>query len=75
MGFHKRYIDNEQVINMYRTEGINKVHDWYTRGADALITETGLASDITDILDKDMDEIKTWILISEMIANESIKTL
>ena len=75
MGFHKRYIDNEQVINMYRTEGINKVQDWYTRGADALITETGLASDITDILDKDMDEIKTWNLISEMIANESIKTL
>jgi len=75
MGFHKRYIDNEQVISLYRDGGIKKVEDWYTRGADALITETGLASDITDILDRKMDEIAKWNLISDMIAHESIKTL
>ena len=55
--------------------GIKNVEDWYTRGADALITETGLASDITDILDRKMDEIAKWNLISDMIAHESIKTL
>ena len=75
MGFHKRYIDNEQVIDLYRTGGINKVQDWYTRGVDALITETGLASDITDIIERKMDETAKWNLISEMIAHESIKTL
>mgnify|MGYP006241106653 FL=1 len=75
MGFHKRYIDNEQVIRLYRDGGIKNVEDWYTRGADALITETGLASDVADMLHKDMDETKKWNLISEMISNESIKTL
>ena len=75
MGFHKRYIDNEQVISLYRNGGIKSVEDWYTRGADALITETGLASDVADMLHKDMDETKKWNLISEMISNESIKTL
>tara|TARA_B100001250_G_C19310635_1_gene576108 strand:- start:258 stop:494 length:237 start_codon:yes stop_codon:yes gene_type:complete len=75
MSFHKRYISNEQVIEMYRREGINKVEEWYTKGVDALITETGLASDVTDILYKDMDNIKKWNLISEMIFEESIKTI
>ena len=75
MGFHKRYIDNEQVIRLYRDGGIKNVEDWYTRGADALITETGLASDVADMLHKDMDETKKWNLISEMTSNESIKTL
>ena len=75
MSFHKRYISNEQVIEMYRREGINKVKEWYTKGVDALITETGLASDVTDILHKDMDSIEKWNLISEMIATESIKTI
>ena len=75
MSFHKRYISNEQVIEMYRREGINKVKEWYTKGVDALITETGLASDVTDILYKDMDSIEKWNLISEMIAIESIKTI
>ena len=75
MSFHKRYISNEQVIEMYRREGINKVKEWYTKGVDALITETGLASDVTDILYKDMDSIEKWNLISEMIFTESIKTI
>ena len=75
MGFHKRYIDNEQVISLYRNGGIKSVEDRYTRGVDALITETGLASDVADMLHKDMDETKKWNLISEMISNESIKTL
>ena len=75
MSFHKRYISNEQVIEMYRREGINKVEEWYTKGVDALITETGLASDVTDILHKKMDKIAKWNLLSDIISHESIKTI
>ncbi len=50
MGFHKRYISNDQVIEMYKESGINKIYDWYTKGVDALITETGLASEIDDLI-------------------------
>ena len=69
MGFHKRYIDNDQVLNMYEREGMQKVYDWYTRGANAVITETGLASDVQDLIDKRND----WNEISMFISKQLIK--
>ena len=68
MGFHRRHIGNEQIIDMYRREGMQKVYDWYTKGVDALITETGLASDVGDLIGKKND----WNRMSEMISDESI---
>ena len=53
MGFHKRYIDNEQVVRLYEGGGIVRIRDWYTRGVAALITETGLASQVGSILSDD----------------------
>ena len=74
MGFHRRHIDNDQVISIYRKEGIQGVEDWYTKGVDALVTEEGLASLITDLMDiVEVDEIAKWNMISEEISNESIK--
>tara|TARA_B100000700_G_scaffold326239_1_gene437186 strand:+ start:2425 stop:2631 length:207 start_codon:yes stop_codon:yes gene_type:complete len=67
MGFHKRYIDNNQIIEMYKVGGIEKVYDWYTKGVDAIITETGLASDISDLIGHkdDKDKIDTLITNSK----------
>ena len=74
MGFHRRHISNDQVIEMYRTEGCQAVIDWYTKGVDALVTEEGLASLITDLMDLvGVDETSKWNMISEEISNESIK--
>jgi hypothetical protein len=53
MGFHKRYIDKEQVIRLYEDGGIARLRDWYTKGVDALITETGLASRVGHVLTDD----------------------
>tara|TARA_B100001094_G_scaffold6164_1_gene5463 strand:+ start:6227 stop:6454 length:228 start_codon:yes stop_codon:yes gene_type:complete len=50
LGFHKRYINNNQVIEMYKAYGIQKVCEWYTKGCDAVITEDGLATDINDLI-------------------------
>ena len=50
MGFHKRYIDNERVISLFKDGGVDNVIRWYTGKADALILETGLASKINDVL-------------------------
>jgi hypothetical protein len=71
MGFHRRHIGNEQIIDMYRREGMQKVYDWYTKGVDALVTETGLASDVGDLIGTKDD----WNKMSEMISDESIKAL
>jgi hypothetical protein len=68
MGFHKRYITNDQIIEMYSREGMQRVYDWYTKGVDALITETGLASDVADLIGKKDD----WNKISEMISDKVI---
>ena len=74
MSFHRRHIDNNQVITLYREGGINRVKDWYTKGADALVTESGLASLVTDLMGiTGVDEIEKWNMISEEISNESIK--
>jgi len=53
MGFHKRYIDNKQVISLYEDGGIEKLRNWYTKGVDALITETGLAERVHHVLTDD----------------------
>jgi len=50
MGFHRRHIDNDQVIRFYNDGGVERIRSWYTRGVDALITETGLASQVGSIL-------------------------
>ena len=73
MSFHKRHIDNDQVIEIYRCQGIDGVEDWYTSGVDALITQTGLASDVSDLIDEKMDRIAKWNMISEMISDASIE--
>jgi hypothetical protein len=54
MGFHKRHISNDNVISMFRSnDGLQKIRSWYTRGVDALITESGLASQVGSILSDD----------------------
>ena len=67
MGFHKRYIDNEQVVRLYEGGGIVRIRDWYTRGVDALITETGLASQVGSILSDD-----DWIIMGIAIQEKEI---
>tara|TARA_B100000497_G_C7434420_1_gene270966 strand:+ start:218 stop:604 length:387 start_codon:yes stop_codon:yes gene_type:complete len=71
VGFHKRHISNDQVIDIFRSQGIDGVRDWYTRKVDAVITEAGLASDIYDIMHvTEIDKQQKWNKISEMIMNE-----
>ncbi len=72
MGFHRRHISNDQVISLFREGGIMRVKNWYL-GADSLVTENGLASDITDVLELNMDECYRWDLILKLISNKSEK--
>jgi len=74
MGFHKRYIDDDQVIEIYRKEGIQGVEDWYTKGVDVVITSGELSEHILDIIEIGLlTEIDKWNKISELVSNASIK--
>jgi|694.fasta_scaffold137238_3 hypothetical protein len=69
MSFHKRYISNEQVIRLFNDGGVSRVIQWYTKGVDALITETGIASKISMILND--SEWLSWdpVNLEDSIAN------
>jgi hypothetical protein len=67
MGFHKRYIDNEQVLRIYEDGGIERLRNWYTRGVDALITETGLASRVGHVISDD-----DWLQFGTVRQDEEI---
>jgi hypothetical protein len=74
MGFHKRYIDDDQIIEIYRTQGMQAVIDWYTKGVDALSMSGELVSDISDILSLTlMTHNEKWNKISELISEASMK--
>lgn len=70
MGFHKRYIGNEVVHRLFKSGGASSVIDWYTRGADALIVEMGLASRINSIIN-DSD----WRILGRYSIEEEIEKI
>tara|TARA_R100000152_G_C6640797_1_gene85438 strand:+ start:106 stop:318 length:213 start_codon:yes stop_codon:yes gene_type:complete len=65
MGFHKRWIDNEKIITLYQTHGIDGVKKLFT--ADAFVSEIGLASDVVDMVLSNKHDIKLWNSVTEMI--------
>ena len=67
MGFHRRHIDNDQVVRLYEDGGLIRIKEWYTRGVDALITETGLASQVGSILFDD-----DWVIMGTAIQEKEI---
>lgn len=73
MGFHRRHISAEMLIDAYRHKGIEGVREWY-RNCDAIISETGLASEVTDLMyEEQFDEVSTWNKISKLISTASIE--
>ena len=50
MGFHKRYIDDDQIIRIYRNEGCQAVIDWFTKGVDAIILSGELSQTVHTML-------------------------
>lgn len=76
MGFHKRYIDDDQVINIYRKLGNQGVIDWFISGVDALVTSGDLSMNITDILYTDkLTKDEQWNEIDRMVSMASVKKL
>ena len=75
MGFHKRYIDDEQIIDIYRNNGCQAVIDWYQKGVDAVILSGDLAIEVHTLMNiLEHDHERGWNRISETIANASMKT-
>ena len=72
MGFHKRYINDDQVIELYRSSGNQAVIDLYTKGVDAVITAGDLSEHVYDLLTIGLlTDVDKWNRISELISDAS----
>jgi len=70
MGFHKRYINDTQIIEIFKEQGYQGVVDWYTKGVDAIITSGDLSEHIYDILHLNLlTPIQKQTKISKLISN------
>ncbi len=74
MGFHKRYIDDEQIIDIYRSIGCQAVIDRFTKGVDAIIISGELAERVHTALNiLKVDRIHGFNCISEIISEASLQ--
>jgi len=74
MGFHKRYINDDQVISIYKEYGYKGILDRYTNKVDAVITSGDLSEHVFDILDLDLISAKEkQTKISKLISEASYK--
>lgn len=68
MGFHRRTISNSLIVDNYKSNGVSSVVRLYTSGADTLILENGLATEIRDIIFDD-----EWIIMGFHYQNKEIE--
>jgi|TARA_B100000287_G_scaffold376830_1_gene378226 hypothetical protein len=74
MGLNKRYIDDEIVIETFRSSGCQAVIDMYTKGVDVLIASGELSNKIDELIKhSNLDDIKDYNKISTTIARSSYK--
>ena len=74
MGFHKRYIDDDQLIDMYRNQDCQSIIDWYTKGVDALILSGPLSERIGKLIRLyQVDKKNGMKRISEIMSQASME--
>jgi len=74
MALSKRYVDDEIVIETFRSSGCQAVIDMYTKGVDVLIASGELSSKIDELIKhSNLDDIKDYNKISTTIARSSYK--
>ena len=74
MGFHRRYINDDDIIKLFRTKNTQAVIDLYCKGVDAIITSGNLASKIRDLIEHvDVNKVEDYNKISTTIARASYK--
>lgn len=68
MGFHKRWITEEVLVDRYRKGGIKEI-DTYLGHADAFVTNDELSGKVIELFNTPhLDNIERWDLISNLIS-------
>jgi len=70
MSFHKRWLNKDNIIRVYEDRGLLGLEK-YIGGADALISQDDLSSDIVDVLlSEKLNLPEKWNKIAELILIE-----
>ena len=73
MGFHKRWITEEVLVDRFRKGGIAEIGA-YLGHADAFVTNDKLSSEVIDLFNTPhLDNIERWDLISNLISIRTIE--
>ncbi len=74
MGFHKRWINKEQLIYHYGRRGLLGLEEYFGK-ADAFICEDELSEKVIDELNSEKDNIDKWNDISQLVSDALIDNL
>ena len=70
MSFHKRWLNKDNIIRVYDNDGLIGL-ERYIGGADALITQDSLSSNIVDVLlNEKLNLPDKWDKIAQLILKE-----
>ena len=70
MSFHKRWLNKDNIIRVYEDRGLLGLEK-YIGGADALISQDDLSSDIVDVLlSEKLNLPEKWDKIAQLILKE-----
>ena len=73
MGFHKRWITEEVLVDRFRRGGISEIES-YLGHADSFVTNDKLASEVIYLFNTPhLDNIERWDLISNLISFRTIE--
>ncbi len=65
MGFHRRWVMTDTMIEKYQTHGIDSIKNIFT--ADAYVSDDGLASEVVNEVLVSKRDDKLWMRVSGMI--------
>tara|TARA_B100001094_G_C17971083_1_gene690328 strand:- start:554 stop:790 length:237 start_codon:yes stop_codon:yes gene_type:complete len=74
MGFHKRWIHREQLIERYSRRGILGLKEYFGK-ADAFICEDEISEKVIDELNSEKNYIDKWNDISQLVSDALIDNL
>tara|TARA_R100000908_G_C3648115_1_gene81160 strand:- start:239 stop:475 length:237 start_codon:yes stop_codon:yes gene_type:complete len=74
MGFHKRWINREQLIERYSRRGLLGLEEYFGK-ADAFICEDELSEKVIDELNSDKSNVDKWNDISTLVSDALIDNM
>ena len=65
MGFHRRWVMTDTMIENYQTHGIDSIKNIFT--ADAYVSDDSIAGQIVELVLNSKQGPKLWSRVSEMV--------